>query len=176
LNLGEGLNNLTIESDSNLLILNKTNIDYLENKSLAVVYFSLDEKNNESFNSSFKVFYNNSMILFLPIEVYFLEDNGSSVNLNLSSYSGQKDCAALNGTICSSNENCDGDFAALGGLCCFGKCISSETNKSNSNNVIIGVGVLIFISLVVYIFYTKIKKVKKPTAEEKIKQIEEKNK
>ncbi len=169
INRGSSLENLEISGGSVINISSKLNS--FENNSIQKIFFNISYNNKTFYNDSIVVKYNHSEIFRLPVEIYLFENESSAQISNISVQPIQKDCVSIGGKLCAVNENCEGDYVDAGGLCCFGSCVFAGATPTSPIQILIGIAILALVCFVGYYFYKKIKNVKLPSAEEKMRKM-----
>ncbi len=94
-------------------------------------------------------------ILF-PLEIHiFPEDTDIEEITN-------QTCEEISGMFCTEeNTECDGDVKiTFDGNCCIGTCAKKEIEKTSGYGWLIGLGLLLLVVIICFIFYKKIKKTK----------------
>jgi hypothetical protein len=170
-NFGE--DNLTdLKSLTSLNFLKIGKLSDVPPRGILNVTFTLAPETAGHFSDNFTIEYEQNgseKKLVIPIDVYILPRGSTAEDFNFS----DETCEGLNGSLCLSNETCDGEttFAKNRDYCCLGSCIAPAPNNSNSGfGWMIGVLILVVLGLIGYSLYKKQKKVTPPTPQQTITQ------
>lgn len=103
---------------------------------------------------------NKSKSLTLKVYIYSFPENLTSEQIEEEI----NECEKINGTICSLDEECEGELTYSGGFCCIGTCVKTESEGESFNYKWL-IGILIFVILAVVGFFIYKKYKKSPQAE-----------
>jgi len=154
------LENITVtipESLSSYVTISKSKIENLSAKSsipIELTFFSSTALELEG-NLKAKI---NGTVAYSSLSIDFIGNNTSSNNTSFST----KTCAELNGTVCNTaTETCSQTpIYSKDSVCCLGSCAKIE--KKNSGVVIAIIISLMVIIALVWFYFAKYKKAKKP--------------
>lgn len=104
----------------------------------------------------------------VPVEIYIFPENISKEDFNIN----QNTCSSVGGDLCQGPETCDGEATfTIDGYCCIGTCVAPENaNEEGGSGWILGVLIFLVLAIMGTVIFLKIRKTKKPKAEDKLKQ------
>jgi hypothetical protein len=168
----DNIENMKFFSSSDYITLKP--IENLSAKTARNVTINFLAENPGHFNENIRIDYsqsNKNFTIFIPLNLFILPQGSSSGDFDIS----EKSCSQLNGTVCPTEEICDGNstFSKGAEYCCLGKCEKLDDNSSSTTGWIIGILIFLVIVAIIYFIYKKSKTAKPKNPEEKIKEISE---